>query len=378
MVLNKDDNSTTIQTIMYENLNENESDRYEYVIPKIDFKKRINKIDELNGNILFESQIMGNHYNTNVLEKININNLLFESLPKISKKGFYNDYKLLVKNSNTDAKNSNLYKNKENYYLSGLMQFNSSLPLIKDSKNYERLLNPKISLRLAPNHTKDHSSVYTKLDINNLYSIDRIQKKESVEGGASLTYGNEFSINNKKNNLRIFDFKIANNLRLSENKDVTAGGQLGKKVSSILSEISIKPNNFISIDYNSSIKNNLDDVNYENIIAEFNLNNILKINIDYLNHNETSGDIGSYLSNKTSLLLDDKNQLSFSTRRNKNINLTEYYNLAYQYENDCFSASIEYNKEFYQDRDLKPNNSLFLKFSIIPTKSKNRYSELFD
>ena len=298
LVLNKDDNSTTIQTIMYEDLNKNESDRYEYVIPKIDFRKRINKNDELNGNLLFESQIMGNHYNTNVLEKININNLLFESLPKISKKGFYNDYKLLVKNSNTDAKNSNLYKNKENYYLSGLMQFNSSLPLIKDSKNYERLLNPKISLRLAPNHTKDHSSVYTKLDINNLYSIDRIQKKESVEGGASLTYGNEFSINNKKNNLRIFDFKIANNLRLSENKDVTAGGQLGKKVSSILSEISIKPNNFISIDYNSSIKNNLDDVNYENIIAEFNLNNILKINIDYLNHNETSGDIGSYLAIK--------------------------------------------------------------------------------
>ena len=60
-----------------------------------------------------------------------------------------------------------------------------------------------------------------------------------------------------------------------------------------------------------------------------------------------------------------KNKLSFSTRRNKNINLTEYYNLAYQYENDCLSASIEYNREFYKDRDIKPNNSLFLNYQLF-------------
>ena len=60
------------------------------------------------------------------------------------------------------------------------------------------------------------------------------------------------------------------------------------------------------------------------------------------------------------------NILSFSTRRNKTIDLTEYYNLSYQYKNDCLSASIEYNKEYYTDRDIRPNESLFLKLTIIP------------
>ena len=37
----------------------------------------------------------------------------------------------------------------------------------------------------------------------------------------------------------------------------------------------------------------------------------------------------------------------------------------YQYRNDCLTASIEYNKEFYEDREIKPNESLFFKITII-------------
>ena len=64
--------------------------------------------------------------------------------------------------------------------------------------------------------------------------------------------------------------------------------------------------------------------------------------------------------------MDESNSLSFSTRKNKTIDLTEYYNLSYQYKNDCLSASVEYNKEYYSDRDIKPNESIFFKLTIIP------------
>ena len=57
------------------------------------------------------------------------------------------------------------------------MQLNTSMPLKKESKNYEKILNPKLSLRMAPNYTKDHRSEYTKIDVNNIYSLNRIQKK---------------------------------------------------------------------------------------------------------------------------------------------------------------------------------------------------------
>ncbi len=55
-------------------------------------------------------------------------------------------------------------------------------------------------------------------------------------------------------------------------------------------------------------------------------------------------------------------------------NLKEFYNLVYQYENDCLVAAIKYNKDYYTDRDLKPDESIFLNLTIIPfgqTKSPN-------
>ena len=58
--------------------------------------------------------------------------------------------------------------------------------------------------------------------------------------------------------------------------------------------------------------------------------------------------------------------MKFSTRKNKSTDLTEYYNLMYQYKNDCLAASIEYNKDYYSDQDLKPTESFLLKLTIIP------------
>ena len=86
---------------------------------------------------------------------------------------------------------------------------------------------------------------------------------------------------------------------------------------------------------------------------------------DYLNENN-SADKNSYLTNTTSYFINDFNNFSFSTRENKTANLTEYYKLIYQYKNDCLAASVEYNKEYYTDRELKPNESIFLKLTIIP------------
>ena len=43
----------------------------------------------------------------------------------------------------------------------------------------------------------------------------------------------------------------------------------------------------------------------------------------------------NFLENKTTLNLKDKNLLTFQARRNREINLTEYYDLVYQYKNDC-------------------------------------------
>ena len=116
--------------------------------------------------------------------------------------------------------------------------------------------------------------------------------------------------------------------------------------------------------YNLSTKNNLTDINYENFKATLSLNNFVTT-FDYLNENNSSNE-NSYLLNTTRFALNKKNNLIFSTRENKSSNLTEYYNLIYQYKIDCLAASIEYNKDYYDDRDVKPEESIFFKLTIIP------------
>ena len=46
----------------------------------------------------------------------------------------------------------------------------------------------------------------------------------------------------------------------------------------------------------------------------------------------------------------------------------------YQYRNDCLIAAIQYNKDYYTDRALKANESIYINLTIIPfgeTKSPN-------
>ena len=367
--LSRNDMSVNFETVVYEDLDKNDSDRYEFLIPKIDVTKKIENKTKLNGDFTFKSQALSKNYNTNIFETVNINDLIFQSNSKVTKKGFYNNYEFIIKNTNTNAENSLSYKNKENAYMSGLLQFNSSLPLIKENNNYKKILNPKLALKISPNHTKDNRNDDIKIDANNIYALNRAVKQDMIEGGLSLTFGNEFSVLDKENLLEVFGFKIANNLRLEENSDLPRNSQIGNKTSSVLTEIFYQPNDYIKMNYNTSIKNDLTNINYENLTTEFKINNIVT-NFDYLNENNSSDNI-AYLSNTTKLLIDNSNLISFSTRRNKTIDLTEYYNLAYQYKNDCLTASIEYNKDYYSDRDLKPNESIFLKLSIIPFNKDN-------
>ena len=140
--------------------------------------------------------------------------------------------------------------------------------------------------------------------------------------------------------------------------------QLGDKVSNIFNEIEYKPNKFLNTKYTSAIKNNLRDKTYENIKTEFKVNNCVTT-FDYLNENNTL-EKNSYLSNKSSINIDKFNSFAFSTRKNKTKDLTEYYNLMYQYKNDCLAASVEYNKDFYSDREIKPDESIFFKLTFIP------------
>ena len=353
----KKNSSLNTNLDIYEDLSKQDSDKYEYV-PNFSFSKILNE-----NNTLYSKGYYKN-YNTNITEKVLINNFQFDSNPKFLNNGIVNEKKLLIKNINSSASNSEKFKNEETLILIPSFQTNYSLPLIKETAKSKNTFTPKLSLRLSTPHTKDVRTTDRKISYNNIYDFERLGIDEANEGGISLTYGYEHSIVEKSSSEEKIKFGFANNLRFEENKDLPSNSNLGDKMSDFVGNFEYKPNKNLKLDYDFSLKNNLSDVNYELYGFEFYLKNFTT-KLEYQNENNSSIKT-SYLKNETRLNINEKNSLVFETRENKEKSFTEFYNLIYQYKIDCLTAAIEYNKDYYNDQDLKPSENLFLKLSIIP------------
>ena len=355
--LYKENQTISTNLDVYEDLSKTNNDRYEYV-PNFSFSKIISD------NYSFRSSGYYKNYNTNITEKVIINSLEFNSISKYFDNGLVNENKFQVKNVNSEAKNSKKFKNKDTSSLVPTFQTNYTFPLQKQSEKFSKIITPKFSLKLSTPHTKDISKDDVKINYDNIYNINRLGSDEINEGGISATYGYEYTKIDKSNLNQKIKFGFANNLRLSQNKDLPANTNLGDKVSDFVGLIEYNPNENIKLDYNFSLKNNLVDQNYEIFGFEYYLKN-LSTKFEYLNENNSDLKT-SYLQNETRYSFNDNNSLIFETRENKEKNFTEYYNLIYQYQNDCLTAGVEYNKEYYSDQDLKPSENLFFKISIIP------------
>ena len=305
---------------------------------------------------------MKNH-NTNIFEKVLINDLLFSTYPSFNKNGIKNNYNILFKNTNTDSKNSKKYKDNLDSKLSTLFEYNSSYPLQKKGENYTNIIKPIISLRYSPNNSKNMREEERRIDANNIFSINRISSNESVEGGGSFSFGAEFNKNDKLDN-EIFKGKIANVFRLEEDENLPSSSSLGKKTSDIVGSVNYYPNKHFNINYEFSQDDSLKKSNYQLLKNEFKVNNFVTT-FEYLNENNTIKN-QSYISNKTFYNFNKNTSLGFEARENKKTKATEFYNLIYEYKNDCLVAAIEYNKDYYIDRDYKPSENIFLKLTIIP------------
>ena len=359
-----EDLSIDLNFIVYEDLGvKNKRNRFEYILPNYNLVKVFEESEQSNGTFSLNSSGYAKNYNTNINEKIIINDLYYKSHSKFNKNGIKSNYNYVLKNVNTDSEKSLKYEEGTNHDLVSLIEYNSTYPLEKKIGKYSNILKPKISLRYSPNDTKNIRNEERRIDTNNIFNLNRMSKNDTLEGGSSLTYGTQFL----KKNLQgkdLIDISIANIFRAEENKNLPSNSSLGEKMSDVFGSINYSPNNIFKTGYDFALNNNFVNKNYEIFKTEMKINNFVT-EFEYLNENNTLGK-NSFLSNKTSYNIDNSNSLSFETRENKKTQLTEFYNLVYQYRNDCLIAAIEYNKDYYSDRDLKPSEDIFFRLTIVP------------
>ena len=131
-------------------------------------------------------------------------------------------------------------------------------------------MNPKISLRYSPNQTKNIRNNDNRIDISNIYSLNRISSGETLESGGSITYGFDYS--NSLNVREIFHSNVANIIRAKENKDLPLNSKLGKKTSDIVGSLFFSPTQNLKFDYDFSLDENLSEQNYQFFKSELSIN----------------------------------------------------------------------------------------------------------
>jgi len=358
----------TIKTEVYENLNLPQADRFEYVFPSFSVIKNISQFD--NGSLTLESSGDNKLFNTNISERSLVNDLKYKSYNKISTFGMVSNYEVLLKNFNVKSKNSTKYKDNGENTLQSIINYEIKYPLQKINKKFLRTLTPKISARFSPNQSKNKSLVDRNVDLNNIFSTNRISFSDTVEGGQSITIGGEYNLYNNNNlNKEVISINLASVLRDVENNKLPINTTIGKKYSDILGNIYFNANNFLDFDYNFSLDNDLETLNFNQIKSTVTLNNFVS-EFDFLERNNLLNK-ENYISNKTKVRINQSSSFGFSTRRNREKNLTEYYNLLYEYQNDCLVAGIEYRKDFYSSGLIEPEEQLFFSVTIMPFGKAN-------
>ena len=351
---------------IYEDLSKDDSDRYEFIFPNYNLTKYFE--NSLQGELSFTSSGNSKLYNTNVFEKSIINDLNYKSYKNITSHGFLTNYEILLKNFNSHSENSTNSKNELEQNLQSIIKYQIQYPLKKQGVKFDSVLSPTFSAMFSPNKSRNIKGNDRIIDYNNIFSLNRIGSGDTVEGGQSITIGNEFKTLDKSGE-EIFSLNLATMFRDEENTDLPEKSTLNRKSSNIVGEMLFKPKEFLDLEYNFSLDNDLQTLNYNLVNAKFSINNFIT-SFEFLEKNNILGN-ESYISNKTTIGLNNSNSLTFNTRRNKELDINEYYNLIYEYKNDCLKAALEYKKDYYEDRDLKPEEQLFFSLTIIPFGTTN-------
>ena len=364
-----DETDFSLEISSFEDLTKNKnSDKYQFILPSFKISKILFSDSGLNGNFLYSASGVSERRETNIKENYLINNFDYSSDRILSNKGLVSSFDFLFKNVSKKGKNSSKYKDNFTNKNFLLTNYTLSFPLKKEKNDFSSNLSPKLSLRYSPFDTENLINTDRKINSTNIFSINRLGISDSLEGGQSVTLGFDYDLF-KKDDSRILSSSLGQIFKDKNDHKLPITSTMQNKSSDIVGQIIFTPNDKIGINYNYSADNNLDTMNYNFLETELKINNFVA-SFDFLEENNEIGS-DSYFSRDIGYKLDQNNMISYATRRNRKTDLTEYYNLIYQYKNDCLVAAIEYNKNYYEDRDIRPNEEIFFSLTITPFTSVN-------
>ena len=102
--LSRDDLVFSANAQVYEDLTKNKSDRFEFILPNFNLEKQLDNNTNFDGEFKLISDGYMKNYNTNIDEKVLINDLIFNSDAIVNNTGILSEYNFIIKNVTTDSK----------------------------------------------------------------------------------------------------------------------------------------------------------------------------------------------------------------------------------------------------------------------------------
>ena len=349
----------SVRSSIYRNLTESYNDKYEFILPELNLNK--NLYSEKLGSGSFNSNFKIHNYDTNKFENFLINDFEWSYDKTFFNLPYDGSFLTSLKNVNYEAQNVDKFKKKTTSELMGALGYLASIDLIKsDDNGKNHILKPKLLFKYAPNHMKNETednSLYRE----NIFSLNRINSSSNFEGGSNLTYGFDYERKGKENNVKLSLGQVINEKKTNNKMPDTSS--LDKRFSDVVGSFEFDANN-LKVSYNYSLDQNFKEMNYNEFGAEYSLSN-MKFNLNYLEENNIS-DVKEYVKTSFEIKRGNNGLFAFNNKRNIITNSSEYYNLSYEYINDCLRAGLVYRREFYNDSELEAENSLMFKVTLSP------------
>ena len=343
------------------------SDRFQFVFPHYTYTRNLFTEKDLGGTISFESDGSNVLGDTNSLTTSTSNSLSYSSYDNILNSGIKNNFNIYANNGNEIGKKNPNLKSSPDINFGGIFEIISSIPLIKNEKNSINTIEPKISLRVNPfDKIKDHTNTSRRITADNIFNINRLALPGGFEPGKSLTVGIDY----RREDIEVedinkyFEIKLAAVVRDVVQNKLPLDSTINRRGSNLFGSMDYVMTKNLSLDYDFSLDNDFNTFEYNSIGATFD-NDKLFTKLNFIEENGVIGDANS-LETEIGYHFGEFNYFRFKTRRNRTISLTEYYDLIYEYKNDCLTAGFKYQKTYYQDRDLRPKEDLLFTITFFP------------
>lgn len=240
-------------------------------------------------------------------------------------------------------------------------------PMARQRAETTQIIEPVAGIMISPNggnpdDIPNEDSKDLEFDDTNLFSANRFTGLDRVEGGQRIYYGLNLGVYGAKGYSSAF---VGQSYRFRRDRNFAAGSGLEDNFSDIVGRVRIAPSTPVKLEYRFRLdKNDLSSRRNE-VDLKFGPRALnLDVNYSFFDQGTGSGEFAD--REELTILLNSRItpawSLTASTRRDMIKSESLRHALTLTYECDCYKTTIELSRNFTQDRDVRPTDTIFIRF----------------